>query len=71
MNDDGILGNHRIFWGQKNIINGNINLKSKKTITELAYIDNFFKDGFYFLNISIPNFQCDAAPSRPILFTPI
>ena len=71
MDDDGILGNHRIFWGQNNITNGKINLKSKKTITELAYIDNFFKDGFYFLNISIPNFQCDAAPSRPILFSPI
>ena len=71
MNDNGILGNHRIFWGNGINPNGNINPNSKKTITELAYIPNSVIDGFYFVNIQIPHFACDAAPSRPLLFKPI
>ena len=66
MSDNGLLGNHHIFWKNKNNIS--INKSSKKTITELAYIPNKIKDGFYFLNIELPHFQIDAAPSRPILF---
>jgi hypothetical protein len=42
--------------------------KSEKTITELAYIPNSVEDGFYFLNIQIPHFVCDAAPSRLLLY---
>mgnify|MGYP001270558359 CR=1 FL=1 len=68
MYDNGILGNHRIFWGGKPDRKLDIFKDSEKTITELAYIPNHIEDGFYFLNIQIPNFQIDAAPSRPILF---
>ena len=62
--DDGILGNHRLFWtdSAKKIDNN-----SKKTITELCYINNKIKDGFYFINLQLPHFKLDAAPSRPIL----
>ena len=67
MNDNGILGNHRIFWSDGNNSKGEVNPNSKRTITELAYIPNSAKDGFYFLNIQIPHFVCDAAPSRPLL----
>ena len=67
MNDNGILGNHRIFWSDENNSKGEVNPNSKRTITELAYIPNSVKDGFYFLNIQIPHFVCDAAPSRPLL----
>ena len=67
MSDNGILGNHRIFWGDGNDPKGEVNLDSKNTITELAFIPNEVQDGFYFLNIQIPHFECDAAPSRPIL----
>ena len=67
MSDNGILGNHRIFWGDGNDPKGEVNLDSKNTITELAFIPNEVQDGFYFLNIQIPHFKCDAAPSRPIL----
>ena len=70
MADDGILGNHRIFWGDENNPHSEVNPNSKKTITELAYIPNSVKDGFYFVNIQIPHFVCDAAPSRPLLFIP-
>ncbi len=68
MSDDGILGNHRIFWGDGVNPKGEVNPDSKKTITELAYIPNSVEDGFYFVNIQIPHFVCDAAPSRPLLF---
>ena len=65
--DNGILGNHRIFWGDGKNAKGEINPDSINTITELAYIRDEIIDGFYFLNIQIPHFQCDAAPSRPFL----
>ena len=71
MQDDGILGNHRIFWSKSNDLKGEIDPHSTGTITELAYIPDHVKDGFYFLNIQTPHFECDAAPSRPILIKPI
>ena len=67
MSDDGVLGNHRIFWGDGLNPKCEVNPESQKTITELAYIPNSVQDGFYFLNIQIPHFVCDAAPSRPLL----
>ena len=60
-NDDGILGNHHIFFAENGIAN-------KNTLTELVYVPNLYKDGLYLLNLGVPNFQLDAAPSRPILF---
>ena len=68
MCDGGILGNHRLFWGDGKHPKGNVQKDSQKTITELTYIPNIVEDGFYFLNIQIPHFVCDAAPSRPLLF---
>ena len=51
MEDNSLLGNHRIFWGENDNPHCNVNSKSEKTITELAYIPNNVKDGFYFLSI--------------------
>ena len=65
--DNGILGNHRIFWGDGKNAKGEINPDSMNTITELAFIPNEVQDGFYFLNIQLPHFICDAAPSRLLL----
>ena len=46
-----------------------INWKEKgKTISELLYIPNSVLDGFGFLQIQIPNWGLDAAPSRPIFY---
>ena len=69
--DNGILGNHRIFWGDGENAQGDVNPESPKTITELAFISDDISDGFYFLNLQIPHFVCDAAPSRPILIKPV
>ena len=70
MLDNGILGNHRLFWGDGENIKGEIKPDSVNTITELSYIPNEVHDGFYFLNIQLPHFECDAAPSRPLLIKP-
>ena len=70
MSDNSILGNHRLFWGDGLNAKCEVDPKSEKTITELAYIPNSVEDGFYFLNIQIPHFVCDAAPSRPLLYKP-
>ena len=71
MSDNSILGNHRIFWGDGENAIGEVNPDSINTITELAFIPNKVLDGFYFINIQLPHFECDAAPSRPILIQSI
>ena len=45
---------------------GDIN-DMKLTEEDLVFIEDNIPDGFYFLNLQIPHFVCDAAPSRPIL----
>ena len=60
--DNGMLGNHHIFFKNKNdSINNN-------TVTEFAYIPDTIIDGEYFLNLNISNFKLDAAPSRPYIY---
>jgi arylformamidase len=69
LNDGGKLSNHRIFW---NLPPRGFELKSESalnnTITELIYVPDEIADGCYLLNLQIPAFVSDAAPSRPILF---
>lgn len=68
-NDEGKMTCHHLFWevepGSKDIGKKNA---SQKTITEMIYIPDSVEDGPYFLNIQIPPFVTDAAPSRPLLF---
>ena len=49
--DGGVLGNHRSFFNKGD------------TISELLYIPNDLLDGFGFLQIQIPNWSLDSAPS--------
>jgi kynurenine formamidase len=67
--DGGLLRCHRIFWG---LPAGSSTLadatRPNATVTELAYIDSATADGLYLLNLQVPAFESDAAPSRPILF---
>lgn len=56
--DEGKLAVHRLFW-QNNWT---------RTITEMVYVDNTIQDGLYLLNLQVPRFCLDAAPSRPVLF---
>ena len=64
--DDGHLSCHNIFWDTSE---KKYNEKTKNfTITEMIYVDDKIKDGHYLLNLQIPSFVSDAAPSRPIIY---
>ena len=64
--DDGHLSAHNIFWETKG---KEFNSKTQnKTITEMIFASEEIKDGSYLLNLQIPAFVSDAAPSRPILY---
>jgi len=64
--DEGNLSAHNIFWETKGK-EFNQNTKNK-TITEMIFASEEIKDGSYLLNLQIPAFVSDAAPSRPILY---
>ncbi len=65
--DGGKLAGHKTFWqfsdGQA------APMRQNATITELIYVKNDIKDGFYLLNLQIPSFMLDAAPSKPVLYS--
>lgn len=66
--DGGRLAAHRIFWGMPAGSTSAATVTRKHaTITEMAFIDNAVPDGAYLLNLQVPPFMIDAAPSRPIL----
>ena len=64
--DDGHLSCHNIFWDTKDKKYNSETMNY--TITEMIYVDNKIHDGHYLLNLQIPSFVSDAAPSRPIIF---
>jgi kynurenine formamidase len=64
--DEGNLSAHNIFWETK-AKEFNLNTKNK-TITEMIFVAENIQDGSYLLNLQIPAFVSDAAPSRPILY---
>ncbi len=69
MYDDGQLSNHHIYWNvtpNSRLLNDDS--KPERTITEMIYIENSVADGLYCLNLQLPAFELDAAPSRPILY---
>ena len=64
--DDGHLSAHNIFWETKG---KEFNPETQnKTITEMIFVSDNVQDGTYLLNLQIPAFVSDAAPSRPILY---
>lgn len=68
MYDDGLLTNHHIYW---NVVEKTHELSAEtwqdKTITEMVYVDDEIRDGICALNIQVPAFCSDAAPSRPVI----
>ena len=64
--DQGHLSSHNMFWETKQ---KEFNVSAKnKTITEMIFVPSEVKDGRYLLNLQIPAFVSDAAPSRPVLY---
>lgn len=69
MYDDGLLTNHHLFW---NVQEGTHELTDvcwkNKTITEMVFVPEQLESGLYLLNLQVPGFKADAAPSRPIVY---
>lgn len=69
MNDDGLLTNHHIFWNVKEKTHElSEDTWQERTITEMIFVADEIKDGAYGLNLQVPAFGSDAAPSRPVVF---
>lgn len=70
--DEGKLSAHHIFW---NMPAGSHEADGQsfryKTITEMIFVPEQVKDGFYLLNLQIAAFAGDASPSRALLFKPV
>lgn len=67
--DHGRLTAHRAFFG---LPAGSRHApdarRPQATITELAWIAPTIRDGWYLLDLQVPAFLTDAAPSRPLLY---
>ncbi len=69
LHDDGLLTCHHLFWQvEEGKHHANERSLVNKTITEMVYINNQISDGFYFINLQVPAFINDAAPSNPVLY---
>ncbi|MFM2394217.1 MAG: hypothetical protein RLZZ546_2199 [Bacteroidota bacterium] len=60
--DEGRLLSHKAFWSYPD------QLDEERTITEMVFVPNEVKDGTYFINIQIPSFVLDAAPSKIVMY---
>ena len=68
--DGGRLTAHRVFFGlPPGSRDARAASRPRATITELAWIPAEVADGYYLLDLQIPSFNTDAAPSRPLLYS--
>jgi kynurenine formamidase len=67
--DGGALVAHRTYWG---LAPGAIEAKHAQRghalVTELAFVPESVADGLYLLDLHVPAFGADAAPSRPVIY---
>jgi len=60
--DGGQLLAHRAFWQYPHAV------REQCTITEMIFVPNAVKDGYYLLNLQTASFDLDASPSKPVLY---
>ncbi len=69
MADGGRLSAHHIFFGlppgERDAAAAD---RAHCTVTELIYVPDVVPDGYYLLDLQMPPFMTDAAPSRPLLY---
>ena len=67
--DEGRLAGHRLFWGlpatSRHVDDAS---RPEATVTEMVFVPDEIIDGVYLLNLQVPPFLSDAAPSRPVLY---
>jgi len=67
--DGGSLTAHRVYWGlAPNVLDAQQARRGRALVTELAYVPDTAADGLYLLDLQVPAFAADAAPSRPVLY---
>jgi arylformamidase len=67
--DGGGLAAHRAFWGlPAGACTAQAARRGRALVTELASIPTTVDDGLYLLDLQVPAFDGDAAPSRPVLY---
>ena len=67
--DGGGLVAHRVFWGlPAGARDAREARRGHALVTELAYVPESAHDGLYLLELHVPAFGADAAPSRPVLY---
>lgn len=60
--DGGQLLGHKAFWQYPEAV------RTDCTISELIYVPEVVKDGYYLLNIGLASFEIDVSPSKPVLY---
>ena len=67
--DGGRLAAHREYWGlPPGSDDATQAARGQALVTELAYVPDSVADGLYLLDLQVPAFGSDAAPSRPVLY---
>ena len=67
--DGGGLVAHHVYWGlAPGVRDAQLARRGHALVTELAYIPSAAADGLYLLDLQVPAFGADAAPSRPIIY---
>jgi kynurenine formamidase len=67
--DGGSLAAHREYWGlPPGSEDAAQATRGQALVTELAYVPDSVPDGLYLLDLQVPAFGSDAAPSRPVLY---
>jgi len=67
--DGGKLTAHRVFFGlPPGSRRASEAARPHASITELAWVPPSLADGLYLLDLQLPAFRSDAAPSRPLLY---
>jgi kynurenine formamidase len=67
--DEGRMAAHRVFWGMPATGHKLSEVhRPQATVTEMIYVPDSVRDGYYLLDLQIPAFMTDAAPSRPVIY---
>lgn len=67
--DGGELAAHRTYWGlAPSAKDAHLAQRGHALVTELAYVPANAAEGLYLLDLQVPAFGADAAPSRPVLY---
>jgi len=68
VHDNGHLAAHHLFWEVSEDSHGPApTVARSRTVTEMIFVPDSVADGAYLLNLQLPAFELDAAPSRPFL----